>query len=56
MTGAGRASGRKAPHFQQDGPGSAGHIRICLATSHEILEEGLNRLEKGLRAIADRKK
>lgn len=38
------------------GPGSAGHIRICLATSHEILEEGLNRLEKGLRAIADRKK
>lgn len=37
------------------GPGSAGHIRICLATSREILEEGLNRLEKGLRALADRK-
>ena len=27
------------------GPGSEGHIRICLATSHEVLEEGLNRLE-----------
>lgn len=30
------------------GPGSEGHIRICLATSHEILEEGLNRLEAAL--------
>lgn len=30
------------------GPGSAGHVRICLATSHEVLEEGLNRLERGL--------
>ncbi|MGE4485433.1 MAG: pyridoxal phosphate-dependent aminotransferase [Oscillospiraceae bacterium] len=33
------------------GPGSAGHIRICLSTSHEVLEEGLNRLEQGLRDI-----
>lgn len=30
------------------GPGSAGHIRICLATSHEVLKEGLDRLEKAL--------
>lgn len=34
------------------GPGSAGHVRICLATSHEILAEGLNRLERGMREIA----
>ncbi|HPD89273.1 MAG TPA: pyridoxal phosphate-dependent aminotransferase [Oscillospiraceae bacterium] len=34
------------------GPGSEGHIRLCLATSHEVLEEGLNRLEAGLREIA----
>lgn len=33
------------------GPGSAGHIRICLATSHEILEEGLNRLEAALKSL-----
>ncbi|MCI7473305.1 MAG: pyridoxal phosphate-dependent aminotransferase [Clostridiales bacterium] len=37
------------------GPGSAGHIRICLATSHELLEEGLNRLEKGLQEIMTNK-
>ena len=30
------------------GSGSEGYIRICFATSHEILEEGLNRLEKGI--------
>ena len=34
------------------GPGSAGHVRICLATSHAILSEGLDRLERGLRQIA----
>ena len=34
------------------GPGSTGHIRICLATSHEILEEGLNRLERALNDFA----
>ena len=33
------------------GPGSAGHIRICMATSHDILEEGLNRLEKALNDV-----
>ena len=38
------------------GPGSAGHIRICLSTSHGILEEGLNRLEKGLNDIMAGKK
>lgn len=30
------------------GPGAEGHVRICFATSREVLEEGLNRLEKGL--------
>lgn len=34
------------------GPGSEGHVRICLATSHEILEEGLNRLEAALRSLS----
>lgn len=34
------------------GPGSAGHVRICLATSPAILSEGLDRLERGLRQIA----
>lgn len=38
------------------GPGSEGHVRICLATSREILEEGLNRLEKALNDIQDAKK
>lgn len=38
------------------GPGSEGHIRICLSTSHAILEEGLNRLEKGLNDIMREKK
>ena len=37
------------------GPGSEGHIRICLATSHEILEEGLNRLERALNEIAEKR-
>jgi aspartate/methionine/tyrosine aminotransferase len=27
------------------GPGSEGHVRICFATSHEILREGLDRVE-----------
>jgi len=38
------------------GPGSAGHIRICLSTSHEVLEEGMNRLDKGMRDIMAAKK
>lgn len=35
------------------GPGSAGHVRICLATSHEILKEGLNRIEKCMRDLSN---
>lgn len=38
------------------GPGSEGFMRICFATSHEILEEGLNRLEKGLTMFLEEKK
>jgi aspartate/methionine/tyrosine aminotransferase len=34
------------------GPGAAGHVRICLSTSEGILEEGMNRLEKGLVKLA----
>lgn len=33
------------------GPGSEGHVRICLATSFEILKEGLDRMEAGLKAL-----
>ena len=33
------------------GPGSAGHVRICLATSRELLAQGLDRMEAGIRAI-----
>lgn len=33
------------------GPGSEGHIRITLATSREILEEGLNRIENGINKV-----
>lgn len=33
------------------GPGSEGYIRICIATSREILEQGLDRLEAGLHEI-----
>lgn len=30
------------------GPGAEGYIRLCFATSHEVLKEGLDRLEKAL--------
>ena len=33
------------------GPGSAGHVRICLATSRELLAQGLDRMEAGICAI-----
>lgn len=33
---------------QYFGPGSEGHIRICIATSKEVLKEGLDRLERGI--------
>ncbi|MCD8363400.1 MAG: pyridoxal phosphate-dependent aminotransferase [Lachnospiraceae bacterium] len=38
------------------GPGSEGHVRICLATSREILAEGLDRMERGLRKLDSRYK
>lgn len=37
------------------GQGAAGHMRICLSTSHEILEEGMNRLERALNKVAAQK-
>lgn len=38
------------------GPGSDGHVRICLATSHEVLAEGMDRLERCMNDImADKK-
>lgn len=37
------------------GAGSEGYIRICFATSRAILEEGLNRLEKGIRLLIEEK-
>lgn len=33
------------------GPGSEGYVRICIATSREILTEGLDRLEKGIHIL-----
>jgi aspartate/methionine/tyrosine aminotransferase len=36
------------------GPGAEGHIRICFATSRKMLEEGLNRLEAGLKYIDEK--
>lgn len=38
------------------GPGAEGHVRICIATSREILEEGLNRFEKGLELMRQEQK
>ena len=38
------------------GPGSEGHVRICFATSRAILEEGLNRLERGMQLLIKEKK
>lgn len=37
------------------GKGSEGYIRICFATSRDILQEGLDRLEKGVRMLAKEK-
>ena len=33
------------------GPGSQGHVRICIATSREILIEALDRIEQGIREL-----
>lgn len=35
------------------GPGAAGHLRLSFATSRGILAEGLDRIEAGLRSVAD---
>lgn len=37
------------------GPGSERHIRICFATSHKILKEGLDRLEQGVNLLVKEK-
>lgn len=36
------------------GPGSEGHVRICLATSREILKEGLDRMERGIKKLMEK--
>lgn len=36
------------------GPGSEGHVRICFATSRELLTEGLDRLEKGIELLREK--
>lgn len=33
------------------GPGAEGHLRICFSTSREILAEGLNRFEMGIKKL-----
>jgi aminotransferase len=33
------------------GPGAEGHVRICIATSHNILKEGLDRIEHVLNKL-----
>lgn len=41
---------------QYFGDESEGHVRICLATSTEILSEGLKRLQKGVEMLMERRK
>ncbi len=36
------------------GAGSEGHVRICIATSREILQEGLDRLERGIAMLREK--
>ncbi len=65
ITGTGLDSRRVAAFLEQEeklavvpgtaqffGPGAEGHIRICLATSREVLAEGMNRLERGMNKLA----
>ena len=40
---------------QYFGDESEGHVRICLATSMEILSEGLKRLKKGVEMLMERR-
>ncbi len=35
------------------GPGASGHVRICFATSHRILQEAFDRLEPVVAQIAN---
>ena len=51
--GRGKLSSYGSPRFF--GQGSEGYIRICFATSRGILEEGLNRLEQGIRMLMEEK-
>jgi cysteine-S-conjugate beta-lyase len=37
------------------GPGAAGHLRICFATSHGILQQAFDRLEPVVMEIAEKK-
>ncbi|MBS3798951.1 MULTISPECIES: pyridoxal phosphate-dependent aminotransferase [unclassified Pseudoalteromonas] len=37
------------------GPGAKGHIRICFATSMDILDQGLDRIEAGINALRQEK-
>ena len=37
------------------GDQSEGHVRICIATSHEILEEGLRRLKAGVESLMEKR-
>lgn len=37
------------------GPGAAGHVRICLSTSSGVLKEAMDRLEKGLTQLMEKK-
>jgi bifunctional pyridoxal-dependent enzyme with beta-cystathionase and maltose regulon repressor activities len=37
------------------GPSAGGYIRLSVATSRKILEEGLDRVEKGLKSLLDNK-
>ena len=37
---------------QYFGDQSEGHVRICIATSKEILEEGLRRLKAGVESLS----
>lgn len=39
---------------QYFGPGSKGHIRICIATSRQVLKEGLDRLENGVKELQEK--
>lgn len=38
------------------GPRSNGYVRLCFATSHEYIEEGMKRLEKGLELMKEESK